>query len=66
MNDIRFLTTLEGDARVTITYNRPIDEAWVAAAKRLKDELESNDNVVDQGNVVKFVGWSRTIFVPPI
>ena len=38
---MRFLTTLAGDALVSITYNRPIDAdgAWEAAATALSEAL---------------------------
>jgi len=36
---VEFLTTLSGEALVTLCYHRPIDEQWDAAARRLADEL---------------------------
>ena len=36
---VEFLTTLAGDAMVTLCYHRPLDEAWEAAAKQLAEEL---------------------------
>lgn len=32
---VEFLTTLAGDALVTLAYHRPLDDAWRAAAERL-------------------------------
>lgn len=51
INDVRFLTTLEGDALITMTYNRPIGEAWTEAVSNLSGSL----------NGVKFVGRSRKV-----
>ncbi|USS55325.1 tRNA (uridine(54)-C5)-methyltransferase TrmA [Pseudomonas kermanshahensis] len=36
---VEFLTTLAGDAMVTMCYHRPLDEAWKVAARQLADEL---------------------------
>jgi tRNA (uracil-5-)-methyltransferase len=36
---VDFLTTLAGDAIITLCYHRPLDEAWQAAAKTLASEL---------------------------
>ena len=36
---VEFLTTLSGEALVTLCYHRPIDEQWDTAARRLADEL---------------------------
>ncbi|MER2296639.1 MAG: tRNA (uridine(54)-C5)-methyltransferase TrmA [Pseudomonas sp.] len=36
---VEFLTTLAGDAMVTLCYHRPLDEAWEVAARQLADEL---------------------------
>jgi len=36
---VEFLTTLAGDAMVTMCYHRPLDEAWEVAARQLADEL---------------------------
>lgn len=39
---VEFLTTLSGDALITLAYHRPLDEAWQAAAERLATELGVN------------------------
>jgi tRNA (uracil-5-)-methyltransferase len=36
---VDFLTTLAGDAVITLCYHRPLDEAWHAAAETLASEL---------------------------
>ncbi|WDY58759.1 tRNA (uridine(54)-C5)-methyltransferase TrmA [Pseudomonas sp. PSKL.D1] len=36
---VEFLTTLAGDAMVTMCYHRPLDDAWEAAAHQLASEL---------------------------
>ncbi|MFA5676784.1 MAG: tRNA (uridine(54)-C5)-methyltransferase TrmA [Pseudomonas sp.] len=36
---VEFLTTLSGEALVTLCYHRPIDEQWDNAARRLAEEL---------------------------
>ncbi|HEK1685806.1 TPA: tRNA (uridine(54)-C5)-methyltransferase TrmA [Pseudomonas putida] len=36
---VEFLTTLAGDAMVTLCYHRPLDEAWEAAAQQLAAQL---------------------------
>ncbi|MHA6163484.1 tRNA (uridine(54)-C5)-methyltransferase TrmA [Pseudomonas sichuanensis] len=36
---VEFLTTLAGDAMVTLCYHRPLDDAWEAAAQQLAAEL---------------------------
>ncbi|WP_085664465.1 tRNA (uridine(54)-C5)-methyltransferase TrmA [Pseudomonas sp. B5(2017)] len=36
---VEFLTTLAGDAMVTLCYHRPLDEAWGTAARQLAEEL---------------------------
>lgn len=36
---VEFLTTLAGDAMVTMCYHRPLDEAWEVAARQLADQL---------------------------
>eukprot|EP00592_Proboscia_alata_P002914 CAMPEP_0194380794 /NCGR_PEP_ID=MMETSP0174-20130528/47783_1 /TAXON_ID=216777 /ORGANISM="Proboscia alata, Strain PI-D3" /LENGTH=64 /DNA_ID=CAMNT_0039164495 /DNA_START=24 /DNA_END=215 /DNA_ORIENTATION=+ len=35
VNDVRFLTTLSGQALITITYNRPIGDEWIDAITTL-------------------------------
>lgn len=37
---VEFLTTLAGDAMITLCYHRPLDEAWEAAARQLSADLE--------------------------
>ncbi|WP_412460754.1 tRNA (uridine(54)-C5)-methyltransferase TrmA [Pseudomonas sp. SC11] len=37
---VEFLTTLAGDAMVTLCYHRPLDAAWEAAAQQLAADLE--------------------------
>lgn len=36
---VEFLTTLAGDAMVTLCYHRPLDEAWEVAARALAETL---------------------------
>ncbi|WP_349976381.1 tRNA (uridine(54)-C5)-methyltransferase TrmA [Pseudomonas sp. WHRI 8519] len=36
---VEFLTTLAGDAMITLCYHRPLDEAWEVAARQLAEEL---------------------------
>ena len=36
---VEFLTTLAGDALITLAYHRPLDDAWHAAAEKLASEL---------------------------
>ena len=36
---VEFLTTLAGDAMITLCYHRPLDEAWEAEALRLSADL---------------------------
>ncbi|MDF2488721.1 MAG: tRNA (uracil-5-)-methyltransferase [Pseudomonas sp.] len=36
---VEFLTTLAGDAMITLCYHRPLDEAWEAEARRLSADL---------------------------
>ncbi|MEX6501602.1 tRNA (uridine(54)-C5)-methyltransferase TrmA [Pseudomonas zhanjiangensis] len=36
---VEFLTTLAGDALITLCYHRPLDEAWHAEAEKLAAEL---------------------------
>lgn len=36
---VEFLSTLSGDALITLCYHRPIDDAWQAAAEQLAAEL---------------------------
>ncbi|MBD9574708.1 tRNA (uridine(54)-C5)-methyltransferase TrmA [Pseudomonas sp. PDM23] len=36
---VEFLTTLAGDAMITLCYHRPVDAAWQAAAEKLAAEL---------------------------
>lgn len=36
---VEFLTTLAGDALITLAYHRPLDEAWQVAAEQLAAEL---------------------------
>ncbi len=37
---VEFLTTLAGDALVTLCYHRPLDDAWHAEAQKLAAELQ--------------------------
>jgi tRNA (uracil-5-)-methyltransferase len=37
---VEFLTTLAGDALITLCYHRPLDEAWQAEAEKLAAELQ--------------------------
>ena len=39
MFQVEFLTTLAGDAMVTMCYHRPLDEAWEVAARQLAEDL---------------------------
>ena len=74
IGDVRFLTTTTGEALVTITYNRPINESWVEAAtamqQQLAEEAESGSGRLGalgsgvNGNgdpLVRFVGRSRKL-----
>ncbi|MDN6856306.1 tRNA (uridine(54)-C5)-methyltransferase TrmA [Pseudomonas sp. CAN2814] len=36
---VEFLTTLAGDAMITLCYHRPVDATWQAAAEKLASEL---------------------------
>ena len=36
---VEFLTTLAGDAMITLCYHRPLDEAWEAEVRRLSADL---------------------------
>lgn len=36
---VEFLTTLAGDAMVTLCYHRPLDKAWEVAARQLAEDL---------------------------
>lgn len=36
---VEFLTTQSGEALVTLIYHKPLDEAWIAKAQSLKQEL---------------------------
>ncbi len=36
---VDFLTTQSGEALVTLIYHKPLDEAWIAKAKSLKEKL---------------------------
>ncbi|MBO0367675.1 tRNA (uridine(54)-C5)-methyltransferase TrmA [Pseudomonas shirazensis] len=37
---VEFLTTLAGDAMITLCYHRPLDDEWEAAARELAAELD--------------------------
>lgn len=37
---VEFLTTLAGDAMITLCYHRPLDEHWHAAASKLATDLD--------------------------
>ncbi len=37
---VEFLTTLSGEALITLCYHRPLDDAWQAAAEKLATELQ--------------------------
>ncbi len=39
---VEFLTTLAGDALITLAYHRPLDAAWQAAAERLAAKLDAS------------------------
>lgn len=39
---VEFLTTLAGDAMITLCYHRPLDEAWEQAARPLAERLGVN------------------------
>ncbi|SDD24719.1 tRNA (uracil-5-)-methyltransferase [Pseudomonas guariconensis] len=36
---VEFLTTLAGDAMITMCYHRPLDDAWEVAARQLAEDL---------------------------
>ena len=66
VNDVRFLTTTTGDALVSLTYNRPIDQdgEWLAAAEQLAAALsdEAHDPALQHARpAVKLVGRSRNV-----
>ncbi|MCL4112661.1 UNVERIFIED_CONTAM: hypothetical protein GTU68_052108 [Idotea baltica] len=50
---IEFLTTLAGDALVTLCYHRPLDETWLAEAKQLSKAL--NINIVGRSKGKKWI-----------
>ncbi|MGO0691909.1 tRNA (uridine(54)-C5)-methyltransferase TrmA [Pseudomonas guariconensis] len=37
---VEFLTTLAGDAMITMCYHRPLDDAWEVAARQLSEDLD--------------------------
>lgn len=39
---VEFLTTLAGDALITLVYHRALDDAWQQAATRLQSQLDAN------------------------
>jgi len=55
INDVRFLTTLTGDALISVTYNRPIDGTWEAAAAELAASLGPRVRLVGRSRKVKIV-----------
>ena len=59
IHDVRFLTTLSGDAAVTLTYNRRLgaDGEWKEAAARLVDSLGAGP----MGQPVKVIGRSQGV-----
>jgi len=56
INDVRFLTTLHGDALITATYNRSVGEDWARAAGALAARLAEAGY-----EEVSFVGRSRGV-----
>ncbi|MEO0509097.1 MAG: tRNA (uridine(54)-C5)-methyltransferase TrmA [Verrucomicrobiota bacterium] len=50
---VDFLTTLSGEALVSLLYHKPIDEDWVAAAQQLKASL------FEKGLLVNLIGRAR-------
>lgn len=47
--EINFLTTLSGEALITLLYHRKLDEAWIEAARTLLKQLREKfpDNVIN-------------------
>lgn len=47
--EINFLTTLSGEALITLLYHRKLDEAWIEAARNLLKQLREKfpDNVIN-------------------
>lgn len=47
--EINFLTTLSGEALITLLYHRKLDEAWIEAARNLLKQLRERfpDNVIN-------------------
>ncbi|MBT0718462.1 tRNA (uridine(54)-C5)-methyltransferase TrmA [Rosenbergiella epipactidis] len=44
---IDYLTTLSGEALVTLLYHRPLNDEWIAAAKILRDRLRQMGFTID-------------------
>lgn len=62
INDVRFLTTTTGEALVSLTYNRPIDEeTWGGAARGLRDALGGGVHLVGRSRKVKLVVGSESV-----
>jgi len=59
VNDVRLLTTLTGDALVTITYHRPLDDEWLVAAAALATALDAR--IVGRSKGVKLVVGGETV-----
>ena len=68
INSVNFLTTTTGQALITMTYNRPINETWLEAATALQGQLAplvGPQGVAEHGagdsadGVVRLVGRSR-------
>lgn len=73
INDVRFLTTTTGEALVSLTYNRPLNDTWVESATRLQQQLTVDSGLACLGNsggaggkpsgsqLVRLVGRSRKV-----
>ena len=54
-----FLTTLSGEALISISYNKPINETWVEAATALAATLDAR--IVGRSRGVKLVVGGETV-----
>ena len=59
MRDVSFLTTLSGEALISISYNKPINETWVEAATALAASLDAR--IVGRSRGVKLVVGGETV-----
>ena len=59
VRDVSFLTTLSGEALISISYNRPIDDEWFEEATALADTLDAR--IVGRSRGIKLVVGSETV-----